>query len=87
LRAEAEERERLLISTQQLLKIAQEQLFKSTSSQGDARSQMSDPHVEPNIFKLLYMMTRSGFLIFMKRDLTRSGCATSARTLSLIVLL
>lgn len=40
LRAEAEERERLLSSTQQLLKIAQEQLFKGASSQGETRGQM-----------------------------------------------
>ncbi len=40
LRAEAEERERLLSSTQQLLKIAQEQLFKGESTQGDTRGQM-----------------------------------------------
>ena len=42
MRAEAEERERLLISTQQLLKIAQEQLFKGAQSQGDARGQMCE---------------------------------------------
>ena len=45
LRAEAEEWERLLISTQQLLKIAQEQLFKGAQSQGDARGQMCEKRV------------------------------------------
>ena len=40
MKAEAEERERLLSSTQQLLKIAQEQLFKGASAQGETRGQM-----------------------------------------------
>jgi hypothetical protein len=51
LRAEAEERERLLSSTQQLLKIAQEQLFKGASSQGETRGQMCELHNTPNQFK------------------------------------
>ncbi len=69
----------MLSSTQQLLKIAQEQLFKGASSQGETRGQMCEPRKRQiSLKRRHYSPLLAGCLTSTKLALTPSVCATSA---------